>query len=192
MRRCELDVLPMVDAPKISNADADSIQRCANYVAAFRRNIITESELVTSLFHAIRGCDSNLGIEQCVAQMPDTLHDEIRSRTIALATKDHPGDLFVFQPILPTVEELLDLDERGRHVVDVVNNYLNHPTGNIAYNFDENDLPQKRWFNVRHFDTMIGSKCKKPSCTNDRIKLGVFCPAHHYQILCGTPPPNAT
>jgi len=191
-RRVILDViLLMSDSHKISNADAAAIQQCVKYASMLRRGIATETEIVTSLFNQFHGCESDFAIEQCVAQLPEDLHREIQLQANIHGQKHHPGDLFVFHPDVPTADELLALDARVRHIFKVVFRYLANPTGNTTYQIDENDLPRKRWLTVRHFDTISGTVCKTAKCNNERIESGVFCPAHHYEMLYGTPPPNA-
>ena len=179
----------MQNTPYISSVDAASVLRCVNGVSNLGREIITEAELVNLLFHILQGCESDFAIEQCIAQMPISLHSEIKLKTEAHELKQHPSELFFRSSVL-NAKNSIELDERARHIIRVVVRFLINPTENVTCNFDVNDLAQKRWFSVKHFDRIPGLACKRPMCNNDRVQYGVLCPAHHYEMLYGDTPPT--
>ncbi len=152
------------------------------------RGVITDDELVSALFDNFCGCESDGGIEQCVAVVPQRLWPQIGNKVEATLNRPHPGDLFVYQPITPTMDELEQLDNRVRQTMAVVVKYLANPTGVVEYEIDDPDGLRQRWFVFKHFETVVGEKCRNPACDEDRIHNGVFCRAHHYEMIFGQPP----
>jgi hypothetical protein len=154
------------------------------------RNILTDDKLVNALFDNFYGCETDAGIEQCVAVIPKRLWPQIENKVAETLNRPHPGELFVYHPIEPTEDELEKLDNRVRQTMAIVTDYLADPTGVIEYEVDDPDGLRQQWFVFKHFETVAGEKCRKSECAEDRIHNGVFCRAHHYEMIFGQPPPT--
>ena len=144
------------------------------------------------LLDHLAGCDSNFAAEQCAAQLPTQFHNELTQQITRWLSDKHPGELFVFDPIVPTDSELTEMDKRVRKMGNASLDYLENPTGIKDYQTDPMEIPQTRWAALKQTETIDGQSCKTNNCENNRIKLGVFCPRHHFEMLYGSPPPNAT
>jgi len=154
------------------------------------RDEISEAEMVNVLFNNFYSCETDLGIEQCVALIPKRLWPQIEEKVCDTLARSHPGELFVYLPITPTPSELDKLDDRVRHIMAVVVNYLQNPTEVIEYEIDDPDGMRQQWFLFKHFETVAGERCRKPNCGEDRIHNGVNCRAHHFEMIFGQPPPK--
>ncbi len=174
---------------QLTRSDAAAVQTTGKHVRALERDAFTDDELVNALFDNFYGCDTDCGIEQCVALVPHRLWPQIQDKVRATLNRLHPGDLFVYQPITPTPDELEQLDDRVRHTMAVVMKYLASPTGVVEYEIDDPDGLRQQWFAFQHFETVAGEQCRRPACTEDRIRNGVFCRAHHYEMIFGQQPP---
>jgi hypothetical protein len=177
---------------QLTRSDAAAVHTTEKYVRWMERSVITDDELVNALFDNFYGCETDVGIEQCVAVVPQRLWPQKENKVADTLKQAHPGELFVYHPITPTRRELDELDHRVRHTMSLVINYLGDPTGVIEYEIDDPDGLRQQWFLFKHFETVEGEPCRKPDCGEDRIHNGVHCRAHHDEMIFGQPPPNAT
>ena len=81
-----------------------------------RRGVIDAGEAVTSMLHDLSHCQSEFAAEQCVARLPQEFHSELVRQVKHWLSLEHPGNLFVFVPNIPTDDELLEMDKRFRFV----------------------------------------------------------------------------
>ena len=176
----------------VTHAEAETIDRVSQLAAFCEDGIITKSDVVTSILHNLSFCPTVFAAEQCVARLPQQFHDELTRQLSSCLSNTHPGKLFVFQPIVPTHEELLELDNHVWTIGNAMLGYLDNPTGQQEYKTDPLELPRTRWNSIQQYQTIDGQYCKHDNCGNCRIKLGVFCPKHHFEMLYSKPPPNAT
>ena len=175
---------------QLTQSDASAIQSTARHVGVWNRDIVTDSELVSALFHNFYNCESDAGVEQCVALVPTKLWPDIESKIVDVLGRSHPGELFVYQPIIPAAAVLEQLDDRVRHVMEVVTNYLANPTGIVEYEIDYSDGSRQRWCQFKLLETVDGEFCRKANCPEDRIRNAVFCRAHQYETIYGQLPPE--
>ena len=49
-------------------------------------------------------------------------------------------------------------------------------------------LPQWRLFQT--FETIAGVKCRNAGCSEDRVKISVYCRAHHFEMIFKQKPPT--
>ena len=175
---------------QLTGSDASAVHHTGRLVRLLNRGVISETEMVNALFDNFYGCQTDGGIEQCVAVIPERLWPQIEQKVADTLGRTHPGELFVYRPITPTPSELDQLDDRVRHAMAVVVKYLKNPTGVIEYEIDDPDGLRQRWFNFKDLDTVRGERCRKSDCNEDRIQFGVFCRAHHYEMIYGQPPPT--
>ncbi len=176
----------------ITHAEAYAIDRVSKLCDFWGRGIINDAEFVTSMLHDLSHCHSRFAAEQCVARLPSQLHDELTHQIQHWLSSEHPGELFVFAPCNPTDHEMQELDCRVREFGNAMLNYLANPTGEQGYQTDPLESPPMQWLKSLHASTIDGQYCKRDNCNNCRVKFGVFCPEHHYEMLHGEPPPNAT
>lgn len=174
----------------MTRSDAAAVHTTGKHVRCLERDVLTDDEMVNALFDNFYFCETDGGIEQCVAIVPHRLWPQIQEKVRATLNRVHPGELFVYQPITPTPDELEQLDDRVRHTMTVVMKYLANPTGVVKFEIDDPDGRRQQWFVFQQFETFAGEKCRRPACTEDRIRNGVFCCAHHYEMIFGQPPPT--
>lgn len=175
---------------QLTRSDASAVHQTGNLVRLLNRSVISDAEMADALFDNLFGCQTDGGIEQCVAVMPERLRPQIENKVTDTLNRLYPGELFVYHPIRPTAIELDQLDDRVRHTMAVVINYLQNPTGVIEYEIEDPDGLRQQWFVFKRFETVAGEPCRKPDCGEDRIHNGVFCRAHHYEMIFGQPPPT--
>lgn len=175
---------------QLTRSDAAAVDTTGKHVRCLERGVLTDDELVNALFDNFYGCETDGGIQQCVAVVPHRLWPQIKDKVFTTLNSVHPGELFVYHPITPTPDELEQLDERVRHTMAVVMKYLANPTGVVEYEIDDADGLRQQWFVFQQFETVAGEQCRRPACTEERIRNGVFCRAHHYEMIFGQPPPT--
>lgn len=175
---------------QLTRSDAFAVHRTGRLLRFLIRDEISEAEMINVLFNNFYSCETDLGIEQCVALIPKRLWPQIEEKVRDTLARSHPGKLFVYLPITPTLSELDKLDDRVRHTMAVVVNYLQNPTEVIEYEIDDPDGMRQQWFLFKHFETVAGERCRKPNCGEDRIHNGVNCRAHHFEMIFGQPPPT--
>lgn len=173
---------------QLTRSDASAVQQTARLVALLDRGVVLEAELVKGLFDNLHGCDTDLGIEQCVARIPARLWSQIEERATEILSRTHPGEPYFYQP---TQDEMGRLDARVRHAVAVVLEYLKDPTDAVEYPIDDESGLRQKWFLFKTFETVANEKCRKAECEEDRIRNGVYCRAHHFEMIFGQRPPTS-
>jgi hypothetical protein len=174
---------------RLTRSDAAAVHATGKQVRWMECDVVTDDELVSTLFDNFFGCETDGGIEQCVAVVPKRLWPQIENKVAETLGRAHPGELFVYRPINPTESELEQLDYRVRQTMAVVMRYLANPTGVVEFEIDDPEGLRQRWFEFKQFETIVGEKCRKPACSKERIHNGVYCRAHHYEMIFGQPPP---
>ena len=177
---------------QLTRSDASAVHVTGKHVRWMERNAISDDEMVNALFDNLYGCETDAGIEQCVAVVPQRLWPQIEGSVAETLKRAHPSELFVYRPHTPTQDELNELDHRVRHMMSVVMKYLANPTGVVEYEVDDPGGLRQQWLVFKHFETVVGQPCRRPDCDEDRIRNGIHCRAHHYEMIVGQPPPNAT
>ncbi len=112
----------------ITLAEAHAIDRIAKLCEFHRRGVIDAGEAVTSMLHDLSHCQSEFAAEQCVARLPQEFHSELVRQVKHWLSLEHPGNLFVFVPNIPTDDELLEMDKRFRLFGTSILAYLGNPT----------------------------------------------------------------
>ena len=175
----------------LTQADAIAVKSIAKLVNLCERELISDTELVEALFQNVARCESDIGIEQCVALVPKLHWQQIDSWMKVKRKEPCLSDfLAIFHPTNPTELERQELNERIQHAFGIVANYLANPTGIVEYEIDDLDGLRNQWFLFRQFESVIGEPCRSEQCDEDRIRNSVYCPVHHYEMVFGQSPPD--
>lgn len=175
---------------KITRVDAGAIRGVGRCLRAWERSGLTDEELVYELFRRVLHCETPAGIEQCVALMPPSLAPVIEQQIAEISAQTHPGEWFVSAPHQPTAAELEQLDQRVREIFASILHALAHPVAVVEYPIDDPDGLRQNWFVFRFLETVPGEKYRHAECQAARVALGVFCPAHHFEMVYGQPVPT--
>ena len=170
---------------RLKRVDAQAIRYTLILVNARNNKTITDAEIAGALFDNLYWCETDDGIRQCVAVLPQSVWASVRFKIGDTLKNVHPGELFAYAPFTPTATELKKLDARVRHLMSVVTEYLDNPTGVVAFEIDD----PHNWRRFRQLATVSGEPCRKPDCSADRVRLAVYCLEHQFDMLYGELPP---
>ena len=135
-------------------------------------------------------CESTFAVEQIIAPLPPELRSEVR----ALCERFHVAGAATYyeafahggyDPAIafPYVErKLAETVVRLKEIGD-------RPTLHPHWNAPAMTREQRHWLVMEHAETAHGETCQRAGCDEDRIVRGVLCPAHHYEMVYGEPPP---
>lgn len=73
----------------------------------------------------------------------------------------------------------------------VVAGYLSAPTGVIEFEFDTSPELEDDWRSMKQLETVVGEKCRRENCSNDRVRFSVNCLTHHFEVIMGQLPPES-
>ena len=169
----------------ITRAEAFAIQRWEKLVLFQGRGLFDIEQAVSSMLDDLSLCNSRFAVEQCIARFPVLFHKEIARQVKKWLSSEHPGMLFVFSSDIPKTDELLEFDNTVRTFGSAILGYIENPTGKEPFQIDQNELPTKQWLAIQGFDVIEGETCKRNGCKDFRIKHGVLCQKHHYDMLYG-------
>jgi hypothetical protein len=81
---------------RLTQADAQAVRFTEQCRKFFEQSTSTDVEFVDALFDNLYGCETDDGIAQCVAAMPEDLGPLIQARISELRERPHPGERYVF------------------------------------------------------------------------------------------------
>ena len=91
---------------QLTRADAQAVRYTLILVQAWNSKTIDDSEIAGALFDNLYGCETDDGIRQCVAAVPQAAWPQVKFKIADTLMNVHPGELFAYAPFTPTAAKL--------------------------------------------------------------------------------------
>jgi hypothetical protein len=176
----------------LTYGEATAIDKVRRMVGLWRRNILTETEIVRGVVMELvqAGDGAERVIPHCVAALSPELRGRLFEYVRELATREYRGWYFVIGPGL-NEQELEGLRLRCQSISEAIVTVLREAEGRLM------SLDQAAaigvdvfWARFRDQPTAGNPPCRSAECTALSLNASIYCARHHYEQIVGRTPPE--
>lgn len=170
----------MTEPLLLPKTDVEVILRISQKLPLYVRGLITDVELINTVIEFLTYAKTDEGIQQTAARLPQAVLKPLSEFIAQIESGKSPGILFTIPPGQPTDEEREERNRRVRHIVGVLADFIKRPVAEREIAGFPHDEKAEFLFRL---NTVAETTCKQEGCELSRVKYGVFCPEHHYEML---------